>query len=70
MYIQSWKKFAEGGNTAKFVRAYLTIHARVTHDCGSILDSVAKKTSCYSHTAPLHHYSFSCMIFALVYTNI
>ena len=36
----------------------------------SILDSIAKKTSCfhyYSHGASLHHCSFSRMIFTLVY---
>ena len=40
---------------------------RVTH---SILDSIAKKTSCFhnfSHGASLHHCSFSRMIFTLVY---
>ena len=38
----------------------------VTHDCASILDSIAKKTSCFhyfSHGASLHQYSF---IFTLV----
>ena len=41
----------------------------VTHDCASILDSIAKKTSCFhyfSHGASLHHCSFSRMIFTLV----
>ena len=41
----------------------------VTPDCASILDSIAKKTSCFhyfSHGASLHHCSFSRMIFALV----
>ena len=39
------------------------------HDCASILDSIAKKTSCFhcfSHGASLHHCSFSRMIFTLV----
>ena len=43
---------------------------RVTHDCASILDSIAKKTSCFhyfSHGASLHHCSFSRMIFTLVF---
>ena len=41
----------------------------VTHDCASILDSIAKGTSCFyyfSHGASLHHHSFSRMIFTLV----
>ena len=43
---------------------------RVTHDCASILDNIAKNTSCshyFSHGGSLHQYSFSWMIFALVY---
>ena len=42
----------------------------VTHDCASILDSIAKGTSCFhyfSHGASLHRHSFSRMIFTLVY---
>ena len=41
----------------------------VTHDCASILDSIAKGTSCFhyfSHGASLHRHSFSRMIFTLV----
>ena len=37
---------------------------RVTHDCASILDSIAKKTLFF---ASLHQHSFSRMIFTLVY---
>ena len=40
----------------------------VTHDCASILDSIAKGTSCFhyfSHGASLHPHSFSRMIFTL-----
>ena len=43
--------------------------AQRTHDCASILDSIAKKTSCFhyfSHGASLHHCSLSRMIFTLV----
>ena len=36
---------------------------RVTHDCASILDSIAKKTSIFRM---VHHCSFSRMIFTLV----
>ena len=39
---------------------------RVTHDCATILDSIAKKTSCsqdFSHGTSLHQHSFSRMIF-------
>ena len=39
------------------------------HDCASILDSIAKKTSCshyFMHGASLHHLTFSRMIFTLV----
>ena len=39
------------------------------HDCASILDSIAKGTSCFhyfSHGASLHRHSFSRMIFTLV----
>ena len=42
----------------------------VTHDCASILDSIAKGTYCFhyfSHGASLHRHSFSRMIFTLVY---
>ena len=41
----------------------------VTHYCVSILDSIAKGTSCYyfSHGASLHRHSFSRMLFTLVY---
>ena len=45
----------------------------VTHDCASILDSIAKETSCFhyfSHGASLHRHSFSRMIFTLVYSMI
>ena len=41
---------------------------RVTYDCASILDSIAKKTSCYhcfSHGASLYQQSFSRMNFTL-----
>ena len=41
----------------------------VTHDCASILDSIAKGTSCFhyfSHGTSLHRHSFSRMIFTLV----
>ena len=41
----------------------------VTHDCASILDSIAKGTFCFyyfSHGAALHRHSFSRMIFTLV----
>ena len=41
----------------------------VTHDCASILDSIAKGTSYshyFSHGASLHHLTFSGMIFTLV----
>ena len=41
----------------------------VTHDCASILDSIAKGTSCFhyfSHGTSLHCHSFSRMIFTLV----
>ena len=31
----------------------------VTHNCASILDSIAKGTSCFLHGASLHHHSFS-----------
>ena len=44
----------------------------VTHDCASILDSIAKGTSCFhyfSHGTSLHHHSFSRMIFTLVYID-
>ena len=44
------------------------VRQRVMHDCASILDSIAKKTSCFhyfSHGASLHHCSFSRMIFTL-----
>ena len=39
------------------------------HDCASILDSIAKGTSCFhyfSHGASLHRHSFSRMIFTPV----
>ena len=39
------------------------------HDFASILDSIAKKTSCFHyflHGASLHHCSFSRTIFTLV----
>ena len=48
---------------------YILFRQRVTHDYASILDSIAKKTSCshcFLHGASLHHCSFSRMIFALV----
>ena len=41
----------------------------VTHDCASILDSIAKGTSCFhyfSHGTSLHRHSFSRMIFTLL----
>ena len=41
----------------------------VTHDCASILDSIAKGTSYFhyfSHGTSLHRHSFSRMIFTLV----
>ena len=41
----------------------------VTLDCASILDSIAKGTSCFhyfSHGTSLHRHSFSRMIFTLV----
>ena len=40
----------------------------VTHDCASILDSIAKGTSCFHyvlHGASLHRHSFSGMILHL-----
>ena len=43
----------------------------ITHDCASILDSIAKGTSCFhyfSHGTSLHRHSFSRMIFTLVYS--
>ena len=50
-----------------------TLHIlRVTHDCASILDSIAKGTSCshyFLHGASLHPHSFSRMIFTLVYNS-
>ena len=39
------------------------------HDCASILDSIAKRTSCshcFSHGTSLHQHLFSRMIFTLV----
>ena len=45
------------------------IRQRVTHDCASILDSIANNTSfshCFSHGASLHQHSFSRMIFTPV----
>ena len=41
----------------------------VMHDCASILNSIAKGTSCFhyfSHGASLHRHSFSRMMFTLV----
>ena len=43
------------------------------HDCASILDSIAKKTSCFhhfSHGASLHHCSFSRMIFTRIFVKL
>ena len=45
----------------------------VMHDCASILDSIAKGTSCFhyfSHGASLHPHSFSRMIFTLVLLHV
>ena len=40
-----------------------TLHIlRVTHDCASIFDSIAKGTSYFSHGASLHRHSLSGMI--------
>ena len=50
----------------------LEFHRLATHDCASILDSIAKRTSCfhhYSHGASLHHCSFSRVVFTLVLSD-
>ena len=48
---------------------YILYRQRVTHDCASILDSIAKGTFCFHyflHDASLHRHSLSGMIFTLV----
>ena len=39
----------------------------VTHDCASILDSIAKGTPCFHYFSHCASHSFSRMIFTLVY---
>ena len=72
---QFFQEFVEGGRSMKEYCSQVTAHLShnvymfrqtVTHDCASILDSIAKKTSCsynFSHGASLHPHSF---IFACV----
>ena len=43
------------------------------HDCASILDNIAKKTSCshcFSHGTSLHQHSFSRMIFSRIFAKL
>ena len=56
-------------NTIKYILAQSCVtplpeymQGGVTHDCASILDSIAKETSCFHyflHGASLHRHSFS-----------
>ena len=43
------------------------------HDCASIIDSIAKKTSCshcFSHDASLHHHSFIFTLVSCIFSRI